>query len=423
MPFTPDDETKPTPGFKPDPEPPDEHTVGGFLGNVGSGLARIVTNPIMHPINTAKGMIAPFEFPVRKGLEAIEGKEIPPTEEEQSMRNAYAQRYGGLRNIGESLYHDPVGVASDVSLAATPLGALPGRIGEAASAVSEATNPMTLPLKAAGGLAKATGKGLGSSAIGITRANRGQGATPGKFLMEETRGFRPETVAETGQESLDKLMAEREAGISVATKPIPLDPYRTKVTQAQLQATGEGNLARTQQLAPIAEALQKNRVTGTPYGATLSPREALNLERGISGEFADWNPETHQPVNALVKDVYRGLGNEIEQAAPGTRAIGQRIQSGIPVVHRAESASRGPGMIETGVNRAIRPTGALALPLMAAHAGGPIGALMAIAAQEGLTSPVFRMALARAAYGTGRGIGSPNLRQPLLLGSRLGEEQ
>lgn len=90
-------------------------SLGGFAKNIFKSGASNISNigsALLHPVSTLKNI----------GKTALGGiqKLIPGQQPQEEYANAlgdfYKQRYGGVRNIGETLYNDPVGSALDASV-------------------------------------------------------------------------------------------------------------------------------------------------------------------------------------------------------------------------------------------------------------------------------------------------------------------
>lgn len=135
----------------------DPHSVLGFAGNLlssGANLAGNVYNVFRHPIDTATGIATAVAGLGPDGPEGSWQHDVAkPTT--AAVGDAYKQRYGGLSNIGETLYHDPVGVAADVSTVASGTGGLlrtGARVADLANAGRVATG-----LRTAGNVATKTG--------------------------------------------------------------------------------------------------------------------------------------------------------------------------------------------------------------------------------------------------------------------------
>ncbi len=63
---------------------------------------------------------------------------------------------------------------------------------------------------------------IAESALGIRKADRGFGKTPGQSILSETRGIRPQTVASSAQERIDQLTPELEEAVNrVSARPAP----------------------------------------------------------------------------------------------------------------------------------------------------------------------------------------------------------
>jgi hypothetical protein len=339
---------------------------------------------IRHPLDTAKGLYQ---------ASADQAAQVVPSLKRGNYLDAAGHALGtfpllgpAIEGINEQMDSDPVGAA----------GRAAGTIGSLAAAPALA--------RGAGSTLKAMGRGMGKTALGLPAKAEAFGATPSRALMEDTSGFRPSFIARTGQQTMNTLKPQMEAAVSRSTTPVDLGGARAAVTDASDLAAREGNKLIHGQIKPMGEALAGNRVTSTPYPDLLSPRDALDLKRGFGDEFATYNPEIHTKVNALAKDVYGKLARGIHEAAPGSQELDQRIQSLIPVVHRAETVSRNAGL---GQRVLTRPTRGLLPALLGYHKGGLLGAMLGLTGSEAAASPVPLMIGARGAYGAGRAVASP----------------
>ncbi len=168
---TPATDQTPDDGWNVVSQAPVPKSVGGFLGNVVSSGANLLGNAI----STIHGAA---EAPVRAAVNWTRSPEnqIPPTEEEQqfsnigdtiaglthqgfkkiglgstadetpeaqadiakaeALENQYKQRYGGLRNIGNTLYSDPVGALADAAMLTGGVAGAAGKTGELAEAAN-----------------------------------------------------------------------------------------------------------------------------------------------------------------------------------------------------------------------------------------------------------------------------------------------
>ncbi len=151
---------------------PDEKTLSGFGANLlrsAGDFANSLGHAAMHPIDTLVGtgkVIAGAEKRAISALpgfsdaeQRLSGKSTTP--EFDAFAKQLSDRYGGLDKVWETMYHDPVGFLSDVSMLAGGGGAAAdaaklGKVAKVASTVADVTNPVNA-LKLPGAIADATG--------------------------------------------------------------------------------------------------------------------------------------------------------------------------------------------------------------------------------------------------------------------------
>jgi hypothetical protein len=239
---------------------------------------------------------------------------------------------------------------------------------------------------------------LAESALGITKADRAFGKTPGEAIINETKGIRPGTIADSANSKLGSLTPELESAAANASGPAHLTPARDVVSNAQKTATKQNAASLHGQLQPMSDFLSKRFDTGKQIPSDVAPSELLDLKRGMSKEFlGHWNPETHADTLATGRKAYGALDSELDRTVPAAAGINQRISSLIPVAHRAESTARNAPVAQKMIGRFAAPTGALAgglfggeegyrhggLPGAVAGAAGGLAAPLLIATPEG----------------------------------------
>jgi hypothetical protein len=307
----------------------------------------------------------------------------------------------------------PAAAASPVAaLTAAGAGYLGQKGGEAVAQHFGASPEMTRALgdvaglpsamaggKAGGVLARAAAP-MAESALGIRGSASAYGATPGKAILQETSGLRPSVVADSAWKRISALSSDLDQTVSKGGL-VDLRPAHSIVSDAQALAQRENTPTIARQLKPLEDSVTTD-MAGNPFPFQIPARQALDLKRGVGKEHATFKPGIHGDVNAAGKRVYGALNEGIHQAAPGSAELDQRISSLIPVQRRAALTDLNAGPTERIINRATRPTGALAAPLFAFHAGGAPAAALTTIAQEALSSPTFKMAMARGAYGAGK---------------------
>jgi len=106
-----------------------ERTLGGFAGNViksGYNVAKGVAGAVMHPIDTASGLVdvgagALQNVLPKSVVDFVNKFDSDPAAAKRAVAAAdavggvYKEKYGGLDKIKKTLYEDPVGAAADIS--------------------------------------------------------------------------------------------------------------------------------------------------------------------------------------------------------------------------------------------------------------------------------------------------------------------
>lgn len=215
------------------------HSVTGFLKNVPASamnLAGGIASTVLHPIDTATGLAklgaGAVQKAARSGIEATTGQVIPPLPQEanvDALAEAYKKRYGGLTNIGETLYHDPVGAAADIStvlgigggmakgLAQIPAMAKLAPVAKGLSTAATFTDPLSVvPL---------AGRGIGALTAG-TRNKYAELIYGSALKPSGTDLYKARQIVKTG---LENGIPVSEAGLRKAQAI--LDDYASQVSE------------------------------------------------------------------------------------------------------------------------------------------------------------------------------------------------
>lgn len=256
---------------------------------------------------------------------------------------------------------------------------------------------------------KAAAPTIASSALGIPKAAKAFGKTPGEAIINETRGIRPETIAASAKERMGQLTPELESAASRSTTPASLTPARTAISDAATKAQTQNAAGLHGQLQGMGDTLNRRFDTGAQIPAQVSPRELLDLKRGFSDEHLRWNPETHDRALSAGRQAYGALDSELDRTVPEAAGLNQRISSLIPVAHRAESVSRNAPVMQKALGRFGAHTGALTMGGLGAGAGykegglpGAVaGGVTGVLAPELIASPEGQMIAARLANKAG----------------------
>lgn len=438
------------------------------LSNIPSSAGRLVGNiasAIAHPIDTvgALGKVATgtlqnmtpgYVTPERPGFSA----------EANAAGQALKERYGSPSAIAETIKTDPVGAASDASavlggvsgaargasavanaVRAPRVAGVAADIAKGTATASDIANPLTLPLKAAGAASKGVARPLVKSALGLPGKTERYGATPAVVALEETKGIRPATIKASAAAKLDDLNRQLEAlagasgntaDLTAARQVIADEIAKVKAAnglvddivpmEKQLTDPRPGFAGATEYPAgantPIALAagasgaplpMIKGKAPSKVISAEQTPLDLLKMKRQFGEDFTKFDAAV--PLKDSARKVgnkaYHELASEFNRTVPEAKDINQRMQSLIPVRDAAQRTEERAGVVQRGVDRATRPTGAMAPAIAGGIAGGLPGVVAAMTVQEALASPSVRMALARALYGSGKAVGKSSVRR------------
>lgn len=261
-------------------------------------------------------------------------------------------------------------------------------------------------------LGRSAASGLRNIALGTTRKARAFDTNPGEASLKETKGILPERIAASAKQRLAELNPAYERTVELGSD-VPLATARSVASRATGEAARIGSPTLASQVRPMEMQLQGNQVTGSPYPATVPPRQALDILRGFNEEQGAPNPLRTNKAAAFSKNIGGTLRDSIREAAPGSEELATRMHNLIPVEQLATRQETAPGMVESGVGRLTRPTGGL-LPLIAGltHGGLPGGGAV-LAAQEALSKPAITSAMGRALWRLhgGERLGVPEMPQ------------
>ena len=142
------------------------HSLGGFGKNVLTSTGRVVKDavtglPSLLNLVAKANPLHPEHNPATTGQQLVGMLRAIP--------GAVKQRYGGLSNIGETAYHDPAGMAADVStvtgLGGLAAGARAPRLAGTLRKIEQATNPLDAIAKPVVAAANKMGPGLQNVAV------------------------------------------------------------------------------------------------------------------------------------------------------------------------------------------------------------------------------------------------------------------
>lgn len=296
----------------PQEEPAPGQSPGMSLGEMGREAFRSIPSsalkfgesmiyPFMHPIDTARGI-------GQAGLGALQKvRELSPPERRGSappfdtsaldaVGQYFADRYGGVENVKGTIAKDPIGAAADLSLLLTAGGSLParlpgtiGKVGEIASTVGRAVDPVNVAGKAAsvaGPIASNVfGQLTGAGPLALREAYQSgkTGGDTAKAFLDQLRGEAPvDTVAQTARAAVDQLRQDRGAAYRGDMQAIKSDPTVLN-------------------FKPIEDAVSAVRDVGTYDGKVIN-RSAAGTWEQINKVVDDW-----RQADALKNHTVEGL--------------------------------------------------------------------------------------------------------------------
>lgn len=251
---------------------------------------------------------------------------------------------------------------------------------------------------------RAAAPGIAEKALGMRGTDRAFGKTPGRTLLDETSGVRPETVAASAKAKIGQLTPRLEQHVDAIQAPMAsLAPARTVLNDAGSKAISQNSPALYGQINNMENTLHQRFNTGQTIPQDVTPRDLLNLKRGFSEEHMNWNPDRRDAALSAGRRAYGALDSELDRTVPEAAGLNQRISSLIPTARRGEAIARGEGAAPRIMERIARPTGALTGAIgggmMGYQHGGASGAAegagLGLILPELMSSPTGRMIAAR----------------------------
>lgn len=191
---------------------------------------------------------------------------------------------------------------------------------------------------------------------------------------------------------------------------VSLRPARQVVDEMSAVHGAQNNETALRSLDRVRSQLTKRALTGDAIPEQVTPREALDLKRGVRNQFAKYRSEPqydHSVASHAAKSASRALDPGLTDAlGPQFTEANRVIHSTLPIAERAESLANGEGTLGRTLHRIGAHTGALTGAAVGADYGARHGGLggalqygaLGLLGPELLASPEFGMAGARALY-------------------------
>lgn len=443
-------------------QPPDQHSVSGFAGNVLESGGRFIGDTVKGALSIPGMLIkATTGDPVKSGQAVIDAIKGAPS----AIGKYVSDRYGSLGQAGETLYHDPIGVAGDVStvagggaLAAAKAPRIAGTLGK----IERMANPMTAigaPIAAAGSkmrggavsanerMLKANKSTLaGMPQFGRTLEERSRAVA--QALLDDPHGQISKSGARRFSDRTDAIKRQVDALVDAnpeargSTAAIPEELARGRETFRD-QWAPSGDTSAYDAIAsdvvnnPRINKSQRQRVTRTETSPIVDERGQPITTSTTSAEVTGRTmvPKIRaSTARELTQGTYRNLGDKAygelkgaqTQAHKAAGRAGRRIlNEAIPEVeplNRDISRRLDLGQVQ---DEAVFRSGkhdpiSLGQQVMVAH-GNPSWLAMSLINRPGVGSP-----LARGGYKAGKALEQaidPEILRAALIARLLGSEQ
>jgi hypothetical protein len=356
-------------------------TFGGFVSNIGTSAKEYVKG-VAHTLNpmnlpeTISNVSGVIEGGLNRGAEKLAGavglpNKLSPHEEAQAQKfdavaGQYKQRYGSPQKAIDTLYRDPVGAASDLSVVAGGAGGVLkasglARTAKTVNAVSQASNPI----------------------VGIPRAI-------GKVVPLETRNAMAQRLYQSGLKPPTGMLSEADESRMIQTamdERIPL-PFVGTSEKALTQTRGKIDAIDAQSKGTIAagaaagKTVDPNMVVGytsrsyNKFKHQANPRadldaigksgrefietqggdlsrgvpakpipvdKAQKIKQGTYSKLRDSYGELTGAAKEAQKDLARGLKEEIYDQFPELRELGKKEKALIDLEESLERFAKRQG--------------------------------------------------------------------------------
>lgn len=314
-------------------------------GNFVSALVQ----PILHPIDTGKALVAlgdALGSKISRPGNLLRAGDPEPTPEQLKARarreapadavgEFYANRYGSLEGLKNTLATDPVGVAADAATVLSLGSALPFKGAETLGKVGAAIDPVTQAgraVKAVGGrvveplVSNALGLTTGAGTESIRAAGRAgkEGGKAAEAFTANMRGNVPvDEIVDMAKSGLEKIRQERAAAykagkvdLSKDRAIIPFDDIDAVIGKAtnEVGAFKGVNINR-----PAGKTMDEISSIVTEWKAldpaTYHTPEGLDALKRSIGAVRD-STEYGTPARVAADRVYNAVKAEIEAQAP-----------------------------------------------------------------------------------------------------------
>jgi len=266
-------------------------SAGEFAGNIYQA--------VRHPVETGGALVDLFTGVVQSALPEQWQAESASGQRQlaSNVADFFADRYGGIENLKQTMAKDPVGFLADASIVLTGGGAaaskIPGiaKAGQTVAKVGKAVNPLTMAGKVIKPVAKAAGKGVSELVGGLGTHTGGE-----SLRLAAKAGYKGGDVAEDfksamrGGTNMEEVVSDAKQALSNMRK-----------AKSTAYRSGMANIAKDKKVLdfkPINESISDIYKIGTFKGKSVS-KSTTGTMKQIKDVVSDWkksNPyEFHTP--------------------------------------------------------------------------------------------------------------------------------
>lgn len=266
---------------------------------------------------------------------------------------------------------------------------------------------------ALGGAAQSLAPAIAESALKIRGTQRLFGRTPGRAILEDTTGIRPETIAKSAQEKigqLEPIIKAADTASAARGEMGSLTPAREAVEDTMATHRANRAMGTVADIQPVADFLKNDQLTGQPLSEAQTALGLRAMKRGLNTDYiGKWSLDQPIAQKGAARKAYGELNQELHGLVPETKDLDQRVSSLIPVVQQGQRVASGAPTVQRALGRFAVPTGALTLGGIGGFQGyrrggvpGAIaGGLTGLLLPELVSSPEGQMAVARTFHRAG----------------------
>lgn len=389
--------------------PTQEKSLSGFAGNIVKSGGRLIKDVASAPYALFQMDQALKRDPLgaaEAALGAVKG--IPA---------AFMARYGGLEQIKNTAYEDPIGMLGDVSTVAGAAGLLTKgapKIAGVLRRVSDATNPLVLPGKLASKVADKASTAVIKGTLRPSKAIRDDfgGADAVADTVKRERVFSEASSSKKLAQSsarADAMLAEAEA------KGAPGVP-RAKVANAlrgqpAKKAAARARLGEPNQIDEIDARAAQIEGGGGDYSLT----DAQALKREAQELAYEAGADNLSVKKAQQQAIARALREGIEEQVPAVGPVNERTQGLIGANRAFADAQDRPNAL---VNMMALGAGGT----VGAGTGDPLQAISTALAMKATNSPRVGAMTGIAINELGQAALDPNILRAALIARLTGQQ-